>query len=64
MNSMFEQGFEAFNVGLEYEDNPYDGTTTDYDDWAAGWLSASNKEHEDNCHAVVYDLWEVSQLIY
>jgi hypothetical protein len=39
MEEIFNQGWEAYDDGVEYDDNPYACNTRTGEEWDQGWLA-------------------------
>lgn len=45
--SAFQQGKDAYQDGLDLDDNPYTTDSPEGDDWEQGWYEAETEESED-----------------
>jgi ribosome modulation factor len=42
----YQQGYDAYDEGLDEEDNPYQDDIPNAQQWAMGWQDAENEEIE------------------
>jgi restriction system protein len=42
----YDEGYEAYEEGLSFTDNPYPADTCDHDVWENGWFGARDEEAE------------------
>lgn len=47
MNDSYAKGYWAYSDGQELEDNPFEEGSEDYDNWEAGWVSASSEDDDE-----------------
>ena len=43
MNEHYMQGYNAYNDGMDLDDNPFQAGE-EYDQWESGWVQASDEQ--------------------
>lgn len=51
MTDAFNEGFNAYWLEMNEDENPYSEGTNEYDDWQAGWRDADEEVLSRNADA-------------